>query len=48
MNFAPDGTHLGMLDANAIMVMIDHLILERGLDPVKYITTPHPRYTAGE
>ena len=47
VNFDPDGNYVGLLDASEIMVMIDTLIRERGLDPAKYITPPTPRYTTG-
>ena len=47
VNFAPDGTYLGLLDASEIMVMIDHLIRERGLDPAKYISPAGADYTTG-
>ena len=45
INFDQDGNYLGMLDANSIVLIIDHLIRERGLEPAKYITPPQPRYT---
>ena len=34
-----------MLDANSIVLIIDYLIRERGLEPAKYITPPQPHYT---
>lgn len=45
VNFDQDGNYVGMLDANSIVLMIDQLIRERGLDPAKYITPPQPCYT---
>lgn len=45
VNFDQDGNYVGMLDANSIVLMIDQLVRERGLDPAKYITPPQPRYT---
>lgn len=47
INFDQDGNYVGTMDANDIMVMIDNLIRERGLDPAKYVTPPNPRYTTG-
>ena len=47
INFDQDGNYVGTLDASDIMVMIDKLIRERGLDPAKYIAPPSPRYTTG-
>lgn len=47
VNFDQDGNYVGLLDANTITLMIDHLIRERGLEPAKYITPPQPRYTHG-
>ena len=45
VNFDADGNYVGLLDANAISLLIDHLIKERGLEPAKYIVPPQPRYT---
>ena len=46
VNFDAQGNYLGLLDANSIILMIDGLIRERGLDPAKYIRPPQPDYTA--
>jgi len=45
VNFDADGNYVGILDASEIMVMLDNLVKERGMDPAKYITTPQPKYT---
>lgn len=38
VNFDPKtGEYVGMLDANSITLIIDHLIKERGLKPARYI-----------
>lgn len=41
------GNFVGTLDANSIMLGLDQLVRERGLDPAKYISPPNPRYTTG-
>lgn len=45
VNFDADGNYVGMLDANSIILMIEHLIKERGLDPALYIRPGLPDYT---
>ncbi len=47
VNFDEDGNFVGTLDANSIMLGLDQLVRERGLDPAKYISPPNPRYTTG-
>ncbi|MAI81012.1 MAG: 2,4'-dihydroxyacetophenone dioxygenase [Deltaproteobacteria bacterium] len=47
VNFDADGNFLGMLDANSIMLALDGLVRERGLDPARYITPPQSAYSAG-
>jgi hypothetical protein len=47
VNFDADGQFIGTLDANSIILMLDHLVRERGLDPARYITPGNPRYTTG-
>ncbi|MDO3720259.1 2,4'-dihydroxyacetophenone dioxygenase family protein [Marinobacter sp. chi1] len=42
INFDDDGNYVGILDASEIMVMLDNLIQERGLEPANYITPPQP------
>ena len=48
VNFDADGNFIDTLDANSIMLMLDRLVRERGLDPAKYIAPPSPRYTTGD
>jgi len=46
VNFHPvTGEYVGMLDANTIIQLIDHLVRERGLQPAKYIRPQEPEYT---
>ncbi len=45
VNFTPDGEYVGMLDANSIIMIIDGLIKERGLEPARYIRSPFPDFT---
>lgn len=45
VNFDGEGNYVGMLDANSIIQMIDHLIRERGLKPARYIRPQAPDYT---
>ena len=47
VNFDPrTGEYVGLLDANSITLMLDHLIRERGLEPARYIRPQQPDYTA--
>ncbi len=47
VNFHPEtGEYVGMLDANSITLMIEHLIKERGLQPARYIRPAQPDFTA--
>lgn len=46
VNFDANGNYAGMLDANSISLLIDHLIKERGLKPARYIRPQQPDYTA--
>lgn len=39
------GEYVGMLDANSITLMLEHLINERGLEPARYIRPRQPDYT---
>ena len=45
VNFDENQQYHSVLDASSIMVLIDHLIAERGLDPAQYIRAEHPDYT---
>lgn len=45
INFDPEGNYLGLLDASEVMKLIDHLILDRGLEPAKYILGGSGRYS---
>ncbi|KKC99313.1 2,4'-dihydroxyacetophenone dioxygenase family protein [Photobacterium halotolerans] len=45
INFDKDGNYLGMLDANSIIAVIEHLIRERGLEPATYIRPEPAKYT---
>jgi 2,4'-dihydroxyacetophenone dioxygenase len=45
VNFAPDGSYINMMDASDIMLMIDALVRERGLEPARYITPKPADYT---
>ena len=46
VNFDADGNFLGMLDANAITLLIDYLVKDRGLEPARYIRPQQPEFTA--
>ena len=47
VNFDGEGNFVGLLDANSIAVLIDHLVQTRGLEPARYIRPePCPSYTA--
>ena len=45
VNFDADGNFLGMLDANAITLLIDYLVKDRGLEPARYICPQQPEFT---
>jgi quercetin dioxygenase-like cupin family protein len=45
VNFAPDGSYINVMDASDIMLMIDNLVRERGLEPARYITPRPADYT---
>ena len=44
INFADDGTYLGMMDAGMIKMWTDQGIKDQGCDQMKYITAPVPPY----
>jgi hypothetical protein len=44
VNFAPDGTFLGLMDAGMIKAWVDHGIKDQGCDKMTYITAPLPKY----
>lgn len=46
VNFDADGNYVGLLDANSIVLLIDHLIRERGLEPARYIKPQQPGYVS--
>lgn len=46
INFDAEGNYLNTLDANSLVLMVDELVRERGLEPARYIRPPHPHYTA--
>ncbi len=45
VNFDGEGNFVGLLDANAITLLIEHLVRERGLDPARYIRPQPPDFT---
>jgi 2,4'-dihydroxyacetophenone dioxygenase len=45
INFDASENYVGLLDANSIMLMIDLLVKERGLEPARYIKPSQPDYT---
>lgn len=45
VNFDQDGNYINVMDASDIMLMIDGLVKERGLEPAKYITPRPADYT---
>lgn len=47
VNFDEKQQYHSVLDASSIMLLIDHLIEERGLEPAMYIRAEHPDYTVG-
>ncbi|MNL54789.1 hypothetical protein D3C87_1781510 [compost metagenome] len=47
VNFDQSGNFVNIMDANDIMKMIDRLVKERGLDPVKYIRPGQAGYSVG-
>jgi hypothetical protein len=44
VNFAPDGTFLGLMDAGMIKAWVDQGITEQGCDGMTYISPPLPTY----
>jgi 2,4'-dihydroxyacetophenone dioxygenase len=46
VNFDREGHFVGLLDANSIALLIDHLVQTRGLEPARYIRPALPDYTA--
>ena len=48
VNFDPEGNYHSVLDASSILLLIDHLVQERGLEPARYIRPEYPNYTAGQ
>jgi hypothetical protein len=44
VNFAPDGTFLGLMDAGMIKAWVDQGIKDQGCDRMTYISPPLPRY----
>ena len=47
VNFDEAGNYHSTLDANSIIMLIEHLIQERGLEPAQYIRASYPDYTVG-
>lgn len=45
INFDQDGNYHSVMDASSIMLLIDSLIQERGLEPAKYIKAPQAVYS---
>lgn len=45
INFDQDGNYLNTMDASDIMVLIDNLVKERGMEPARYITPGPADYT---
>jgi 2,4'-dihydroxyacetophenone dioxygenase len=45
VNFDGEGNYVGLLDANSIAMLIDHLAQTRGLEPARYIRPQIPQYT---
>ena len=46
INFDQDGNYHSVMDASSIMLLIDSLIQERGLEPAKYIKAPQAAYSS--
>jgi 2,4'-dihydroxyacetophenone dioxygenase len=46
VNFDEEGNYHSIMDASSIMLLIDSLIQEHGLDPAKYIKATQPDYSA--
>jgi hypothetical protein len=40
-----EGNFVGLLDANSIALLIEHLVQTRGLEPARYIRPALPEYT---
>lgn len=47
VNFDADGNYLGLLDANSITLLLDHLVKTRGLEPARYIRPGPHQLTTG-
>lgn len=48
VNFDQDGNFINVMDASSIQLMLEHLVKERGLDPLKYIAPGPAGYTVND
>ena len=44
VNFMPDGTFLGIMDAGMIKAWVDQGIKDQGCGQMTYVTAPVPKY----
>lgn len=47
VNFDAEGSYHSTMDAGSIILLLEHLIQERGLEPAKYIRASFPDFTVG-